>query len=142
MSPSDDPPPPWRHADDPPWLGRVREVFAERLAVRLAAVERARGEAARGEIGAATRQALFKAAHDVAGTAASVGGARLGRAARAVAERVDLRGAPGAVEPTPALSADLTEFDAAARQFLRWAGSPGADADGPDRDGPDAADGP
>jgi HPt (histidine-containing phosphotransfer) domain-containing protein len=97
----------------------VRRSFADRLPERLDAARRARGELAGSGLGDEGRAALFKAAHNIAGTAASLGGERLGRVAALVARSVDERRDPGELDAGE-LGPLLEEFEAAALEFLGW----------------------
>lgn len=128
--PSDSTPPaPWQGESEPAWLTRVRASFTEHLDPRMEAVGAARAEVAEtGRLSDATRAELFRNAHAIAGTAASVGGERLGAIAGTVARRVDPRKTDGAAtREGPAaggagdLDAMLDEFEAAAAEFLSWA---------------------
>ena len=122
--------PPWLDVDEPEHIPRIRGMFAERLPERLAAVGDEWRAIMEGAWSADGLKGPFRVAHDIAGTAEVLGGARLGQAASALTEafrpycppRGSDQVAPFAPSPAQfeAMAPLVVEFMAAGREYLRW----------------------
>lgn len=117
--------PPWSGADDPPYMPRIRRVFADRLGERMEKVRqtihalRSHADATPAE----TAERLVGAVHDLSGTSASVGAAELGALAFGLAARAQAwRELPDSVsaDEREAAITDLEALLDAAARFQGW----------------------
>jgi len=116
--------PPWSGADDPPYMPRIRRVFAGQLGERTDKVRQMIDTLRAGDTAPAEMaEQLIAAVHDLSGTSASVGAAELGALAFGLAVRGEAwRKLPDAVsgDEREAAITDLKALLDAAARFQRW----------------------
>ena len=125
--------PPWHGMDEPEFMARVRQTFLEQLPDRVRDITESAADLADPEA-VEHRQAadrLLSAAHNLKGTAGTVGAEEMGVLASrlaATARRWQDQPTPPTPEEVAAVTRDATALAATAEQFRTWMESPSSDS--------------
>ena len=114
--------PPWFGTDEPEFMPRVRRTFADQLTARMRTLRDACTVLAQEPGSAEAIEQIRATAHDLSGTAATVGAAEVGRLAIGITNtmREWSRDTPDADPPVSELTTRVAELEEAGREFLGW----------------------